>query len=115
MKALVCTFAIFAASLLGRHKGVEGTKGSGVFSREPLGRPRGHKVAAIPYRLAMRRAHGSSPKGRPRCTLARMANNSAVACGRFARATQPRGRSSGQSLNHAASFGAHCAPHSGRR
>jgi len=44
-------------------------KGSGVFSHDPLGRPRGRSVHSTSNRLAVRRTPSSSPKGRPRCTL----------------------------------------------
>jgi len=57
-------------------------KGSGVFSHDPLGRPRGRSVDSIPNRLAIRCTQSSSPKGRPRCTLSRKASNSDVSQGR---------------------------------
>ena len=83
-------------------------KGSGVFSHDPLGRPRGRNVASIPKRFAMRCTHPSSPKGLPRCTLTRSASNSDAVCGRFTRATQSRGGSTGQALSQVVSFGSPC-------
>jgi len=38
-------------------------KGSGVFSHDPLGRPRGRSVHSTSIRLAVRRTPSSSPKG----------------------------------------------------
>ena len=88
--------------------GVE-IKGSGVFSHEPLGRPRGRKVDSIPKRFAMRPTQLSSPNGRPRFTLIRSASNSDAVCGRFTLVVQSFGRSMGQSLSQDVKSGSVCA------
>ena len=77
-------------------------KGAGVFSHDPLGRPRGRKVDSIPKRCAIRRTQPSSPKGRPRWTLTRSASNSDAVCGRLTLLVQSAGRSIGQSLSQEA-------------
>jgi len=87
------------------------TSGSGVFSHshDPFGRPRGRSVDSIPNRLAIRRTQPSSPKGRPRCTLTRRASNSEAAWGRFTRANQSRGCSTGHGLSHVVSLAFPCS------
>ena len=93
----------------GRIKGVEEeSKGSGVFSHDPLGRPRGRKVDPIPKRFATRRTQPSSPKGRPRRTLTRSASNSDAVCGRLTLVVQSAGRSMGQSLSQEATMESVC-------
>ena len=83
-------------------------KGSGVFSHEPVGRPRGRNVDSIPNRFAIRRTQPSSPNGRPRCTLTRSASNSDAVCGRFTLVVQSLGRSIGQSLSQDVNVGSVC-------
>jgi len=104
-----CFGEVFDELMGARKKGVGslfslGEKGSGVFSHAALGRPRGRSVDSIPNRLASRRTQASSPKGRPRFTLSRSASSSDARSGRFTRATQARGCSTGQSLSQVVSL-----------